>query len=510
MRMNESTKIIDNGIVFTGDHQHHAGKLTLLIQGGRIVDIGKPVQILKAMHPSAEIIDANGKVILPGFIDAHHSSETFFLRYLASNYSISRSSKNSIIQGVNDYMRKEASYEDFLGLYRLSYYAAVKSGVTTLAEYGFDTPEYSFSASVEAMRQSNIKGIIGLHNGDQIEAAKKIRDSSLRFACAIADEDNLTTYNFQSTIRNARDHHWPVILQLGQTRHGYEVIKKNFNKSIAQLYADYRALDVPVHLVHLACYEEGDYEIIAKAGVPLIISPVSILHKGTENPPFDKLFRHNIKLVLSSGSENPLPLNNVQAYVFMLRMQGLPIPTANEMLSVCTSNGAQALGLEGEIGTIEIGKEADLVFLNLSDFRLNALLVDEDVERMLGYILQNATSQHVTEVMIHGEFYVRQGLLLTYSEDDLANEAQALLRKMMPKTYEKEIPSSQQAAILQLPHQFRNKENANENEMPFEEGFRVVRKDTLVRPPQKSDVPPERPPRLPDNVRKIFGEDEIG
>ena len=69
--MNESTKIIENGFVFTGDKQHHARRLTLLVQKGRIVDIGKPVQVLKTLHPSAEIINAADKVLLPGFVDAH-------------------------------------------------------------------------------------------------------------------------------------------------------------------------------------------------------------------------------------------------------------------------------------------------------------------------------------------------------------------------------------------------------------------------------------------------------
>ena len=185
--MNDSMKIIENGFVFTGDKQHHAGRLTLLIQKGRIVDIGKPVQVLKTLYPSAEIIDASEKVLLPGFVDAHHAGESFILRYVTSGQQMSRWNKNSAVSLAADYLRKEATYEDFLNLYKLSYFAALKSGVTTIAEYGFDTPEHSFSAALEAMRQANVRGVIGLHNGDQIEAARTLRGTSSRFACAIAD-----------------------------------------------------------------------------------------------------------------------------------------------------------------------------------------------------------------------------------------------------------------------------------------------------------------------------------
>jgi len=190
--MIDSIKIIENGFVFTGDKQNRAGRLTLIIQNGRIIEIGIRADALKATYPNAEVIDAAGKIILPGFVDAHHTGESFILRYLTSGQPMSRWNKNPIISRAFDYLRKEATLQEFSTLYRLSYYAALKSGVTTLAEYGIDTPEHSFTASLEAMQQTNQRGFVGLHNGDQIEAARKLRESSIRFAFVIADEENLT------------------------------------------------------------------------------------------------------------------------------------------------------------------------------------------------------------------------------------------------------------------------------------------------------------------------------
>ena len=114
--MTKSTKIIEDGFVFTGDKQKRAGKLTLLIQDGRIADIGKPAQVLKALHPSAEIINVADKVLLPGFVDAHHAGESFILRHLTSRQPMSRWNKNSTVSLAIDYLRKEATYEEFLNL----------------------------------------------------------------------------------------------------------------------------------------------------------------------------------------------------------------------------------------------------------------------------------------------------------------------------------------------------------------------------------------------------------
>ena len=507
--MTDSIKIIENGLVFTGDKQNRAGQMTLLIQNGRIGEIGRRAEVLKMMYPNAEVIDATSKVLIPGFVDAHHTGESFILRYLTSNQPMSRWNKNPVIQRTFDYLRTEATYEEFLMLYRLSYYAALKSGVTTLAEYGIDTPEHSLAAALEAIRQTNVRGFIGLHNGDQIEAARMLREKSIRFAFVIADEENLTTYNLQSTIRSANELQWPIILHLGQTRRAYDVVKKNFNKSIAQLYAEYRVFDSPVQLLHLACFEEGDIEIVAKSGVPLVYSPMAILQKGTESPPYEKLLKQKIKLALSSDWGAAHPLENIQTYCSILKTLDLPIERAYDLLALHTKNGAYALGLDAEIGSIETGKKADIVFLDLSDFRINSVFADENTEGILNTVLQEVTSQQVSEVMINGEFYVREGNILTYSEDDLANEGKTLLNKLLLISGQKSLAASSSATILQFPAEPNNEGQSKLNDLPFEEGFRIVRKNSIPSALQeKKEISQDTLRELPKNVRKIFGDDD--
>jgi 5-methylthioadenosine/S-adenosylhomocysteine deaminase len=504
------TKIIENGLIFTGDKQHHAGRVNLLIQGESIVDIGKPIHVLKSLHPSAEVIDAADKVILPGFVDAHHSGESFILRYISSGQPMSRWNKNSIVGNAIEYLRKEATYEEFLNLYRLSYCAALKSGITTVAEYGFDTPEHSFTAVLEAMRQANVKGIVGLHNSDQIENAKKLHETSSRFACAISNEENLTTYNFQSTIRIAHELRWPIMLHLGQTQHGYDVVKKNFNKSIAQLYADYHVLDFPVHLLHLACLDDNDAEIIAKSGAPLILSPLSILRKRTNIPPFEKLYRHNVSLAFGSDWGIGQPLENIQTYTSLIKTLGLPVYVASDLLALHTKNGAQALGLSKEIGTIEIGKKADIIFLDLSGFRMNTVLADGNDDRVLEVVLQEATSQNVSDVMINGEFYVREGHLLTYSEEDLVNEGRAVLKKLLHVIGQDKSLGSKSAPVLQLSIK-HEKENENPaSETSYEEGFKIVRKEK-DRVDFNNEVNTSRDiiNKTTKKISKVFGDDEV-
>ena len=508
--MSNSIKIIENGFVFTGDRQNRAGRLTIIVKNGRIIEIGTRAEALKAFYSNAEVIDAAGKIILPGFVDAHHTGESFILRYLTYGQQVSRWNKNTTISRVYKYLLTEATFKEFLTLYRLSYYAALKSGVTTLAEYGIDTPEHSFAASLEALHQTNLKGFIGLHNGDQIEAARKLQKSSIRFAFVISDEENLTLYNLQSTIHFARELKWPIIMHLGQTRHACDIVKKNFNKSIAQLIAEYRAIDSAVHLLHLSCFDDGDFEIIAKSHVPLVYSPSAIFHKGSDIPPFGQLLKHKITLALGTDWGIAQPLENIQSYCSMVKTLGLPHGRAYSRLALHAKNGAIALGLDKEIGTIETGKKADIVFLNLSEFRMNSILADDNAEQILDVLLQEGSSRQVSDVMIHGEFYVRQGHILTYSEEDLAREGQEIFKRLLLFRDKETETLTPPAAILPFSEYQKDNSKTIAGNMNVEEGFKVVRKEKVTFTPLVKTASSQESEKKPvKNIKKIFGDEDI-
>jgi 5-methylthioadenosine/S-adenosylhomocysteine deaminase len=360
------------------------------------------------------------------------------------------------------------------------------------------------------MHQTNLKGFIGLHNGDQIEAARKLQNSSIHFAIVITDEENLTLYNLQSSIRIARELKWPIIMHLGQTRHAFDIVKKNFNKSIAQLIADYRAIGSAVHMVHLSCFDDGDFEIIAKSHIPLVYSPSAIFHKGTDIPPFGQLFKHKISLALGTDWGIAQPLENIQSYCSIIKTLGLPDERAYGLLALHTKNGAFALGLDKEIGTIETGKKADIIFLDLSEFRMNFILGDDNAERILDVVLQEAASQQVSDVIINGEFYVREGHTLTYSEEDLAREGREIFNKLLSFREQKAAVLPSPAAIFRFTENQKYKSKTSAEDNIIEEGFKIVRKDQTVSIPKtKGAIPYEAAKEPPKNIKKIFGDDEV-
>lgn len=98
-------KIIENGFVVSGNVKNQLGCMTVIVQGNRILEIGKRADAVKPQFADAEVIDAAGKIIFPGFINAHYRGESFILRFLTTAVPAARWGKQppyaqrSIISG---------------------------------------------------------------------------------------------------------------------------------------------------------------------------------------------------------------------------------------------------------------------------------------------------------------------------------------------------------------------------------------------------------------------------
>jgi 5-methylthioadenosine/S-adenosylhomocysteine deaminase len=506
--MADSKKIIANGFVFTGDAQNHAGRASLLLVNDRISDIGKHPDVLKRLHPDAEIIDASNKVILPGFIDAHFSGESFLLHYFTLGHPSAKWKRVPSIRKSMEYIHETASQEELAAMYRLAYFAALHSGITTVAEFGMDHLDFSFRAAFDSMQRAELRGFIGLHNGDQIEAARTLNDPSIKFALVIENEADITTYGLQSTLRTAKEYQWPIILHLGQTLEGFETIKRNFRTSIVQFYDEYRLFDLPVHIAHLMHYEDNDYTLLAKSKRPLIISPNAIIKKGTLPPPLEELAKHKIPIALGTDWGNPAPFENLRAYSSMLQSLSLPSEKPFSLLAMHTRNAAQALGILSETGSIETGKKADLIFLDASDFRLHGALREDNPEASLRVLLDEAGSHDVCDVIIHGEFYVRERHVLTYAEEDLVRESDQLLGILNSRVAEKNIQVENTSALILPIHSSQAQPTINDDaEIPVEEGFRIIKKGSEATNNTASPIK-HNAPELPKNIKRIFGDDD--
>ena len=515
--MSESVKIIENGLVITCDGQGHVGTFAILVKDDRIAEVNPNAAGLKIRYPQAEVIDASEKIIFPGFIDAHYHGESFVLRNWTAGVQASKWHKYPAVRKALAFVYKEASKDELAPLYRTAYFSALKSGITTMSEFGFDNEDGPFLAACEAMKRSDLKGFVGIHNGEQAERAHMQPHPSVRYAFVLPGEDDLTVYNLQMALRLASETHWPIISHLGESRKGLETTKRNFHRSIVRVLEEYKVLLQPVHLAHLASLDEGDDVVLGRMRIPVILNPTSILSKNTDLPPLGKLMGNGIPLALCSDWGVPDPFENMRSARVLARLCGAETIPAHELILMHTLQAARALHVQQDVGSVEGGKKADLTFLDVSDLRTALPSESGNITGLLERIILDAGARHVSDVMINGEFFLRKGQVMTYAEEDLKREYREAISRISERTEAKQEEATPDAAvhtdtpILPLHNPILPPPAAGGDEH-FEEGFRIVGKTGSLQPSRRNEAErprPNEPEDLPKPVRRVFGDEDF-
>jgi hypothetical protein len=192
---------------------------------------------------------------------------------------------------------------------------------------------------------------------------------------------------------------------------------------------------------------------------------------------------------------------------------------AQELLAMQTLRAAQALGLDNEIGSLEVGKKADLTFVDVADVRVHHLARFDNVEQSLSTLLDELSSHHVTDVMINGEFYVRRGEIMMYAEEDLRRETGTMLDRLIAvagiakeKTLRGEGKKWGGTILPFVPdreEQLGGTSSSGENEGETTREDRGQERGTGDTPHSPEPLPGDQPVELPKTVRRVFGDDDV-
>ncbi|MBP8976784.1 MAG: amidohydrolase family protein, partial [Bacteroidetes bacterium] len=259
--MQETVKLIENAFVFTCDENQQSGMLSILIRGDKIIEIGKRADAMSAQYPQLERINAEGKILLPGFIDAHHRAESVVLRFLSPLFVPQQNHSLKLVQKAFEYLTTKAAEDELKTLYRLAFFSALRAGVTTLSEYGMDYLDKSFRAAIEALQQTQQRAYLGIQNGDQYEAALLHKSKNIHYAAVLPTDRNLTLYNLQNTLRIAQQRQFPIIVNDCSDLQAYESFKKKFGKSLIQLGNEHHIFNNPIFLVNVKGFDKADIEL---------------------------------------------------------------------------------------------------------------------------------------------------------------------------------------------------------------------------------------------------------
>jgi 5-methylthioadenosine/S-adenosylhomocysteine deaminase len=402
----------------------------IAVRGDSIFALGTAPLFPKGVA-ATQTINANGHLILPGFINGHTHVPMTLLRGLKDDVTLDVWLKNYIFPAE----AKNVTEEFVRWGTRLAAAEMIRSGVTTFADmYYFE------DAIAEETKAAGMRGILGESwldfpvpdNKNEAEAAaytekflKRWQGDPLIHAAVAPHSIYLCS---QKTLHDvqalAQKYHAPILIHVAE-------IKKELDDSLAQNHATpvqymnrIGFLGPDVIAAHCIWVDETDRKLLAEKGVGCVHNPSSNMMLASGVAPVMEERAAGIAVGLGTdgpaGSNNDLNLMEEIDLAAKLQKISKMDPRAlgaKSVVEMATIEGAKAVHLEREIGSLEPGKKADLILINLNE--PNAVPM-YDVYSQLAYALK---ANDVDTVVIGGKLVMRDRKLLTLREGEILAQA---------------------------------------------------------------------------------------
>lgn len=325
-----------------------------------------------------KVIDATGKIVMPGLINCHtHLGMSIFR---ATNDDLTLDSwLNDKIWPIEDKLTDDDLYYTTL----LSMIEMIKTGSTC-----FNDMYFGYKGSIPAIKKCGVRGIYGrclMGNMDKdsicrVDDFKKLYEEYKdddKICLSIAPHAlytcNLEYLKLCSDL--AKEYNLPIHIHLSENMNEVKTVTNKFGMKPMEVLDKVGMLEKRVILGHGTFLSDSEINMIKDRDVSVCTNPVSNLNLGCGIADLVKYKKNGINVCLGTdgqGSGNSLNLFYTMSLVDYLQKGKYEDPTvmsSYDVLKMATINGAKALGID-DIGSIEVGKKADIIILDISDISL--------------------------------------------------------------------------------------------------------------------------------------------
>ena len=474
--------IIKNGIVLTLDRTDRAGIYTIVIKNNKIVEIdfdGK-FEIGKFIdrYPQTQLIDAQNKIILPGFINSNVYSTFSLNKLFFKKCSYDTLKDNQALQMVDRYLSLVENVPKRKNIFKVNYLKSILAGEVNLVESSGDV---SFDHLDEVMNGSGMTvNVIDYENNKSENAPLDAKSFS-----GVRGDDQINMYLVNNLKNLTNSGEVKLFLEVYQNEKDLTDIKDLFRKSLIYVLKDYNLLTTSSILSNPVYLSKNEFDVLNSTHTNVVLSPSDIINFYPRNFDFRNFIYSDLNVSIGTGFTGKNVLSEIKLVSAMASRSN---KSYKSLLKMITYNGAYAQGISNQTGTIEKNKFANLVFFDLNRLSSFALLPDVDSEKICEYIVENLNTENISDVIINGKFEVvnyNHTLNIDYNPLKLAGELSKDIYKNGNYTEfaEKQSYNKRQEQINEdlLDNTYIGTgydENQNERLIEFGEEFRVVKKET--------------------------------
>jgi cytosine/adenosine deaminase-related metal-dependent hydrolase len=400
----------------------HGGDL--LIEDDRIAAVGRSLAV-----EDAEVVDATGCIVIPGFVDSHRHTWETVIRGIAPDVSLGGYFELVLDQLAPAYRPEDVYAGNYLGSLE-----AIDAGVTTLLDWSHisNTPEHADEA-IRGLRDARLRGVYCYGNPNTsladwwyestLEAPEDIRRVRSQY---FSSDDGLLTlamgtrgpgFCTPDVVRHdwelARDVGAPISVHVGMGPYAGRF-------SMVEQLSSMGLLGPDTTYIHCNYLSDGEFRLIAESGGKVSIAPMVEMAMGHGTPPTAKALRHGLRPSLSIDVVTTVPGDMFTQMRFLFAQARLleheaafaagneqepALLSSREVLEFATIEGARVCGLDDRTGSLTPGKQADVVLLRCDE--TNTYPVVDPVSTV---VLQ-ADTRNVDTVWVAGDALKRAGRL---------------------------------------------------------------------------------------------------
>jgi 5-methylthioadenosine/S-adenosylhomocysteine deaminase len=413
------------------------------IKGPEIIEVGNSAAIFKK-YISEAVIKEERSVVLPGLINTHTHAAMVYFRGIADDLPLKDWLENHIWPAENRWLGPEFISDAI----ELACLEMLKGGVTTYNDMYF----YEDAAG-KATKKIGMRAVLGV--GILDFPTKSASTSDEYFANAESfikewkgKEDDLVTPCIAphalytcgpDTLKKAKalaeKYNVLIHIHLSETESEVRGVVGRYNKRPVEYLEALGFLDETVLAAHCIWLEDKEIELLAKRKVGVSHCMESNLKLASGFAPVATMLMEGIKVTFgtdgaaSNNDLNILSEMSTTAKVHKALSKDPTVLDAKKVLLMATRWGAEVLGLGHKVGSIEKGKIADIIIINLKKPHLTPLY---DV---YSHIVYAAMASDVETVMVNGKVVVSGGKLVTADESEILYRAQEWCEKIKATNY---------------------------------------------------------------------------
>ena len=407
----------------------------IAIKDDRILDIGNSKDLVLKYTEVKKVMDGNGKVIFPGFINTHNHLFQVLLKGLGDDMALD-GWLNSMMFPSAKFLTEQDTYDAAMH----GCVEGLKSGITTMVDYMHTHNRAGLTDGIiKAYQDLGIRGVIGrgcidlgihkeliedveivekdlrrlfdkYHNSDNGRIKLCVAPSSM---WAISEEMGRMLWKI------VKDYDSYFTVHLSETDFARNKTKEIHGEIDIKLLEKWDILGPEVVAVHCVCVDDEDIEMLKKYDIKVSHNVASNMYLASGVAPVPEMLKAGINVSLGlDGAAS----NNSQDMVELMKLTALqhkvnncdPLAiSAEKVLEMATIEGARTLRMEDEIGSLEIGKKADLIVFN-SMISPKSIPLHNPVSTLV----YSSTMDNIETVIVDGNMIMEDGDIKTIESEE--------------------------------------------------------------------------------------------